>query len=212
MEKFYFSSNFDGDFCIWYLSMRAFSCMSTDFLHLLTVFKPKGVCPAKYCIHTYPNVHLFNFYMSKCCGHIMLHLQRTSIIYKRSQKRIKKAILQNIGNIYFIIFIWFWLLLKRFITMRDFCVCQQILFILNSFQDKCGQIMHNMEKICIFHLVLKVFYSKQFFIRSASRVSPRFEAFTNFYIKGVIGLKDYNFAENEKFLFFICFWLVLVHL
>ena len=33
--KFLFSSDFDGVFCIWFLSMRAFNCMSTDFLYLL---------------------------------------------------------------------------------------------------------------------------------------------------------------------------------
>ena len=37
------------------------------------------LCPAKYLVYTYPNVHLFTFHMATCCGCIMLYLLNTSI-------------------------------------------------------------------------------------------------------------------------------------
>ena len=37
------------------------------------------LCLAKYCIHTYPKVHLFTFHMSMCYGRIMLRFWSTSV-------------------------------------------------------------------------------------------------------------------------------------
>jgi len=42
MGNFYFSSDFDGIFFIWFVSLRAFSSMSTNCLYLLLFSKKKG--------------------------------------------------------------------------------------------------------------------------------------------------------------------------
>ena len=43
------------------------------------------LCPTKYCIHTYPKGLLFTFYISTCCGRIMLRLRSTCFLCWQNQ-------------------------------------------------------------------------------------------------------------------------------
>ena len=123
MRMFYFSSDFDGIFFTWFVSLRASSSMPTGFISYLFQDNKGQSWPKSVILHHFVKNYLFD--------RILMELSEVcqKISYQFQDKRVKcveKCDFVGYGKIFILVRFLCLFFLNWFILLRALSVCQRI--------------------------------------------------------------------------------------